>query len=109
MYIDHSLYPELDEPPIELRSAEEQGDYLHRVCCAWDFGIHPEPQTFDLFRDWRNVFDRFPCATSPGYHAFRAWFGWEPVPATASVGSLGSVGRPPRRSVRRHNLTSAAA
>ncbi len=80
MYIDHSLYPELDEPPIELRSAEEQGDYLHRVCCAWDFGIHPEPQTFDLFRDWRNVFDRFPCATSPGYHAFRAWFGWEPVP-----------------------------
>jgi hypothetical protein len=80
MYIDHSLYPEQDEPPVDLKSAEERGDYLHRVCCAWDFGIHPEPQTFDLFRDWLDVFDRFPCATSPGYHAFRAWFGWKPLP-----------------------------
>lgn len=79
MYIDHSLYPEEDDPPRELSSAHARGDYLHRVCCAWDFGIHPEPETFDLLRGWKEVFDRFPCATSPGYHAFRAWFGWAAI------------------------------
>ncbi len=80
MYIDHSLYPEQDAPPDELGSAQERGDYLHRVCCAWDFGVHPEPQTFDLFRGWMDIFDCFPCATSVGYHAFRAWFGWRTLP-----------------------------
>jgi hypothetical protein len=25
------------------------------------------------------VFDRLPIPTSPGYHAFRAWFGWPVV------------------------------
>lgn len=29
---------------------------------------------------WREIFDRFPLPDSPGYHAFRHWYGWEPVP-----------------------------
>ncbi len=79
MYIDHSVYPELDEPPVSLDTPEDRADYVHRICAAWDFGIHPEPETFDLFRQWREVFDGFPIVTSPGYHAFRAWFGWPAV------------------------------
>ena len=79
-YIDHSVYPDLAEPPSVLDSAEAKADYLHRVCTAWDFHVLPEPETFDLFSLWKQVFDRFPVLTSPAYHAFRAWFGWNPLP-----------------------------
>jgi len=77
MYIDHSVYPDLKEPPTNLTSPEEMADYVHRICAAWDFCIHPEPETFALFYTWKDIFDRFPIVTSPAYHAFRTWFGWE--------------------------------
>jgi len=77
--IDHSVYPDLDDPPDRLETHEDRADDMHRICCAWDFGVHPDQATFDLFSQWREVFDRFPIPTSPGYHAFRAWFGWPAV------------------------------
>ena len=78
-FIDHSVYPDTD-PPDELVSDWDKADYVHRICTAWDFGIHPDPETFDLFSQWRDIFDRFPVATSPAYHAMRSWFDWPPVP-----------------------------
>ena len=77
MYIDQSLYPDLDVPPSRLATNEDKADYVHRVCTAWDFYIHPEPETFKLLSSWKEVFDLFPITTSPAYHAFRQWFGWE--------------------------------
>lgn len=78
MYIDLTVYPDLDDPPQELTTWEDKADYVHRVCAAWDFHVLPEPETFDLFSGWKDVFDRYPIDTSPAYHAFRAWFRWEP-------------------------------
>jgi hypothetical protein len=85
MYIDESVYPDVSSPPNDLPSLEARAEYVHRVCSAWDFHIHPEPETFQLFSEWEEVFDRFPLPTSPAYHAFRAWFGWEPVPFPSSL------------------------
>jgi hypothetical protein len=76
--LDHSVYPDMDEPPIVLETVEAKADYVHRICAAWDYGVHPEPETFTLFARWKEVFDRFPVLTSPAYHAFRARFQWEP-------------------------------
>lgn len=78
-YIDHAVYPDIPNPPEELKTAAEKADYVHRVCAAWDFGIVPEPETFALFESWRSVFDRYPIPLSPAYHAFRAFFGWPGV------------------------------
>ena len=80
MYIDQSVYPDLDIAPQILVTDEARADYVHRICTAWDFHIHPEPETFQLFSGWKEVFDRYPVVTSPGYHTFRECFGWEPVP-----------------------------
>ena len=85
LHIDHSVYPDLDSPPTELITAEDKADYLHRVCSAWDFGVLPDPQTFELFSGWKEIFDRFPVSASPAYHAFRARYGWEPVPWPPSI------------------------
>lgn len=76
MYIDHSVYPDLEVPSDGLRGSGERADYVHRICAAWDFGLVPEPETFRLFRGWRDIFDRYPLPHSPAYQAFRAWFGW---------------------------------
>ncbi len=84
MYIDQSVYPDM-EPPTELLTLEAKADYLHRICAAWDFRIHPEPETFALFRGWKEVFDRFPLPASPAYHAFRAWYGWEAFPRPSEI------------------------
>ena len=78
--IDGSVYPDLDEPLTVLTTPEEQADYVARICGAWDFGIMPEQETFQLFRGWRAVFDRFPLMHSPAYAAFRDLFGWPPIP-----------------------------
>lgn len=80
MYIDGTVYPDLPEPPVILETPWDKADYVHRICTAWDFHILPEQETLDLFSQWKDVFDRFPIVTSPGYHAFRAWFGWERIP-----------------------------
>ena len=85
MNIDASLYPDVDQPPKALDTPELKADYLHRVCSAWDFYIMPEPETFDLLKQWKEVFDRFPLNASPAYHALRAWFGWDSVPAPSKL------------------------
>ncbi len=74
--IDHSVYPDLDHPPDELRRAADRADYVARVCGAWDFDLVPTHETFSLFSGWRDVFDRFPLPHSPAYAAFRTIFGW---------------------------------
>jgi len=81
MYIDASVYPDLDEPPESLDSDADRADYVQRICGAWDFGIVPRNETFDLFATWRDVFDRYPLTCSLAYHTFRAIFGWPRVPA----------------------------
>ncbi|MEW6744655.1 MAG: hypothetical protein AB1486_18015 [Planctomycetota bacterium] len=85
MDIDHTVYPDVDEPPEALPSAEERADYVQRICAAWDFYIPPDAQTFALFSGWKDVFDMYPLPASPAYHAFRAWFGWDPVPYPVGV------------------------
>lgn len=79
-FIDQSVYPDMEKPPIALETVADKADYVHRVCAAWDHGIQPDPETFDLFSRWRDVFDLHPIPVSPAYHAFRAWFQWEPRP-----------------------------
>lgn len=76
MFIDHSVYPDVDELPDDLATPAEKADYVQRICAAWDFGIVPDVETFELFATWRVIFDRYPLALSPAYHAFRSWFGW---------------------------------
>ena len=79
MYIDGSVYPDLESPPNALDSAEDRADYVQRICAAWDFGLVPEPPTFRLLRGWRDIFDRYPLPHSSAYHAFRDWYGWPPA------------------------------
>jgi hypothetical protein len=79
MYIDQSVYPDVDVAPGVLDLPGDQADYVHRICAAWDFGLVPERATFQLFRGWREVFDVYVLPHSPAYHAFRTWFGWPPV------------------------------
>jgi hypothetical protein len=78
MNIDASLYPERDDVPVPT-SLDERADYVQRVCAAWDFGIAPEERTLEMLRGWKDAFDAFPLHRSPGYHAFRSLFGWDPV------------------------------
>ena len=77
--IDGVYYPDMDAPS-SFDEPEDRADYLHRVCTAWDFRIQPEKETFALLATWKDVFDRFPVATSPAYHTMRWLFGWERIP-----------------------------
>ena len=79
MILDQTVYPEFEEPPDSLETPEEKADYVHRICSAFDFGIFPEETDWELFRGWKEIFDRFPLPHSPAYHTFRQWFGWEAV------------------------------
>lgn len=79
-YIDHSVYPDVEEVPEVLSTLEQKADYIHRLCAAWDFDIYPEKETFAALRSWKEVFDRFPLPESPAYHTFRQIYGWEDVP-----------------------------
>ena len=88
MNLDHTLYPELDEPPQALPTAEDQADYLDRLCAAWDFGVPPTADNLAGMARWRAVFDRFPLLHSPAYHALRDLYGWprlEPVSSPAAL------------------------
>ena len=78
--IDHSVYPDARHAN-DFSDDFDRADYLDRVCAAWDFGVPPERETVTLFSGWRDVFDRFPLAASPSYHAFRAYFRWPEFPA----------------------------
>ncbi|MEA2689084.1 MAG: hypothetical protein QOD51_1691 [Candidatus Eremiobacteraeota bacterium] len=77
--IDHSAYPDTEHGD-DFEDDYDRADYVHRICTAWDFGVPPEAYTVELFRGWRDVFDRFPIASSPAFHAFRATFRWPAVP-----------------------------
>jgi len=79
MKLDHSVYPDLSTPPMELTSLEDRADYVQRICGAFDFGIFPEREDWLLFSTWKDVFDRFPLPHSPAYHTFRSRYGWTPV------------------------------
>ncbi len=87
LWLDHSVYPDYNtsELPTQLHTPQAKADYLARICGAWDFGIIPTPETFDLFRHWQSIFDTFPLASSPSYSAFRAWFGWPPLPSNHQI------------------------
>ena len=39
--LDHSVYPDMDEPPAVLETDEAKADYVHRICAAWDYGVIP--------------------------------------------------------------------
>ncbi len=80
MNLDHSVYPDISPPPEDLPTLEDKADYVQRICGAFDFGIFPERDDWDLFAGWKEVFDRFPLPFSPAYHTFRARYRWEPVP-----------------------------
>lgn len=80
MYIDHSVYPDVESPPDTLEADEDKADYMDRICAAWDFDIFPKPETIDLFRGWKDIFDRYPRPHSPAYHSFRRLYGWDDVP-----------------------------
>jgi hypothetical protein len=87
MILDHSVYPDVSPPPDDLPTIEDRMDYVHRICSAFDFGIFPEETDWELFAGWKDVFDRFPMLDSPGWHTFRSWYGWEPVPHTQRLGT----------------------
>ncbi len=82
---DRSVYPDM-EPPARFSTLEDRADYMQRICAAFDFGVFPEEADWVRFAGWRDVFDRFPLPDSPGYHAFRHWYGWEPVPVQRRLG-----------------------
>jgi hypothetical protein len=42
MTLDHSVYPDIDNPPDDLPTPEDKAEYVHRICSAFDFGIFPE-------------------------------------------------------------------
>lgn len=86
--IDQSVYPDMDDPPEVLETKEAKADYVHRICAAWDFGVHPDQSTFALFSDWKDVFNEFPILMSPAYHAFRAWFHWPALEAPAGLPAM---------------------
>lgn len=79
MYIDHSVYPDVAPLPDVLITEEQRADYVERICGAWDFDVFPERETLELFRGWKEIFDRYPLPYSPAYHTFRRIFGWEDV------------------------------
>jgi hypothetical protein len=81
VFLDYSVYPDLEQLPDTLDSPEQKADYLARVCGAWDFGIVPTAETFALFQDWETIFEQFPRLSSPAYAAFRASFGWSCRPS----------------------------
>ena len=84
MELDYSLYPELEEGefPVALTTPQEQADYIQRVCAAWDFyGLCPDTATRAMMAGWREAFEAFPLAHSPGYGALCELFGFRSAPA----------------------------
>jgi hypothetical protein len=81
--IDRSVYPDIEHGD-HFQDDFDRADYVQRICAAGDFGVPPYSDTVELFRSWRDVFDRFPVPDSPMYHAFRGHFGWPAVPRERS-------------------------
>jgi len=80
--IDHNSYPDVEHGE-GFGDDYDRADYSD-ACAASDFGVPPDRDTVTLFRDWRDVFDRFPIPDSPSYHALRAHFRWSAVPVESS-------------------------
>jgi hypothetical protein len=81
--IDHTVYPDVEH--VEgFEDDYDRADYVQRICAAGDFGVPRDRDTVELFRGWRSVFDRFPIADSPTYHALRAHYRWPTVPMKPS-------------------------
>jgi hypothetical protein len=64
------------EAARSLDTAEARADFVHRICGAWDYGVVPTRETFEMLSGWREVFERFPIRDSPAFHAFCERFGW---------------------------------
>ncbi|PSB29607.1 hypothetical protein [Chlorogloea sp. CCALA 695] len=82
MNLDYSVYPDIEDLPQTLHSPEDKADYVARICHAWDFGIVPTLETFELFGDWQEIFNEFVVPHSPAYAAFRDYYGWKPIKDT---------------------------
>ena len=80
-WIDTALYPELDTPPQQLLTVDDQADFIARMCGAWDFGIYPFPETITEVRkpEWREAVDRCQLHTSHTSYLLREWHGLSPL------------------------------
>jgi hypothetical protein len=83
MTLDHSVYPDVEDPSDELPTPEDKAEYVHRICSAFDFGIFPEREDWQRFVEWKEIFDRFPLPHSPAYHTFRTSYGWPAAPRSS--------------------------
>ena len=81
-WIDGALYPELDEPPMQLVTLNDRADFISRMCAAWDFGVYPVPETIVEVRkpEWREAVDRCRLLTSHTYRLLRRWHRLEQLP-----------------------------
>lgn len=79
MTLDYSLFPDVAELPETLPTDGDKADYVARVCGAWDFGLVPSIETFQLLRTWPHIFDHFRITGSPSYVAFRTLYGWPTI------------------------------
>jgi len=80
-WIDSTLYPD-EALPAELDSLEARGDFLARLCAAWDFGILPSAEAVAEIRkpEWREAVDACQLLTSPAYHLVRDWHSLPALP-----------------------------
>ena len=91
MAIDHSLYPDLDEGdlPDTLSALEDQADYIHRLCGAWDFyGFSPSVEGLQMLAGWPEALRQFPILQSPAYCALCDYFGIPHGPPEPFLGRL---------------------
>lgn len=74
MWIDGTLYPDVD-PPETLATLADRVDFLARLCAAWDFGIVPYMESIHEIRrpEWREAVDACRLLTSHTYHLVRRW------------------------------------
>lgn len=92
MTLDYSLYPDLDEsewptPPLSL---EQQADYIHRLCSAWDFyGFGPDDEMLNELSNWREALACFPILQSPAYCGLCDYLGVPHGPPEPYLGRLG--------------------
>jgi hypothetical protein len=47
----------------------------------------PDRETFNRFREWRDIFDSFPLLHSAAHAAFRALYGWPAMPGGSVLAS----------------------
>jgi hypothetical protein len=82
LWLDDSLYPDLDTPPVTLETIPERVDFLARLCASWDFGLLPSAGTIIEIRraEWTPAVETCRFLTSPAYHLLRRWHALLPLP-----------------------------